>query len=208
MNLNLTQTLRRLSLLLALAVAPLAASAQNYEAMIQQQMQAMNNNIARGQQQANQIVQQRMQDPAVQAGYQQYQAQMANAGRQPMNYATYAYYHVYTNGFSAQGMAHMRGTESGIQQREQASWQGLQQAQANRAQAQQAWRNGYAANQQEAGRQLTGQSTYAGNGQTQALPHTWQANTTHEYQGQVYHVDASGQYYQRAANGWWYPMSR
>ena len=96
-----------------------------------------------------------------------------------------------------------------IQQREQSSWQGLQQAQAQRGQAQQAWQNGYYNNQQEAGRQLMGNSTYgAANGQTQQLPHTWQANTTYQYQGQLYHVDASGQYYQRAANGWWYPISR
>lgn len=206
---SLAKTLIRLPLLLLLAALPLFARAQNYEAMIQQQMQQMNNMIARGQQQANQIVQQRMQDPAVLAGYQQYQAQMAAAGRQPMNYATYAYYHVYTNGFSAQGMAHMRNTEAGIQQREQASWQGLQQAQAQRGQAQQAWQNGYYNNQQEAGRQLMGNSTYgAPNGGTQQLPHTWQANTTYQYQGQLYHVDAAGQYYQRGANGWWYPISR
>lgn len=199
---------RLLSLLLMLLL-PLMARAQNWDAMIQHQMNQMNQNIARGQQQVNQIVQQRMQDPGVQAGYQQYLGQMAAAGRQPMNYPTYAYYHVYTNGFTAQGMTHMRNTEAGIQGREQAAWQGLQQAQAQRAQAQQAQRDGYFRNQQEAGRQLMGNSTYTqANGATQELPHTWQRGTTHEYQGQLYHVDASGQYYQRAANGWWYPMGR
>lgn len=206
---SLNQMLTRLPLLILLAVLPMLARAQNYEAMIQQQMQQMNTMIARGQQQANQIVQQRMQDPAVQASYQQYLQQMAAAGRQPMNYQTYAYYHVYTNGFSAQGMAHMRNTESGIQQREQASWQGYQQAQQQRGQAQQAWQNGYYNNQQEAGRQLMGNSTYYGpNGTPQQLPHTWQRNATYQYQGRMYHVDASGQYYQQAPNGWWYPLSR
>lgn len=208
---NLLRTLSRrvlqLAGLLAISLPPLA-QAQNYEAMIQQQMQAMNANIARGQQQVNGIVQQRMQNPVVQAGYQQYRAQMAASGRQPMDYPTYAYYHVYTNGFSSQGMAHMRQTESGIQAREQAAWQGLQQAQAQRAQAQQAWQNGYHANQQEAGRQLMGQSSYAAaHGQAQALPHTWQRHSTHQYQGQLYHVDASGQYYQRTADGWWVPLT-
>ncbi|WP_395702770.1 hypothetical protein [Aquabacterium sp.] len=202
------RTLTRLALPLLLSALPLLARAQNYEAMIQRQMQAMNQNIARGQQMVNNVVQQRMQDPSVQAGYQQYLQQMAAAGRQPMNYQTYAYYHVYTNGFSAQGMAHMRNTESGIQAREQASWQGWQQAQAQRGQAQQAWRDGYYRNQQEAGRGLMGQSTYtAGNGSTQQLPHTWQRNTMNEYQGQTYYVDASGQYFQRGADGYWYPLA-
>jgi hypothetical protein len=204
---RLTTIAASLAAALGAALATGSARAQNYEAMIQQQMQAMNQNIARGQQAVNHIVQQRMQDPGVQAGYQQYLAQMAAAGRQPMNYASYAYYHVYTNGFSAQGMAHMRRTESGIQTREQAAWQGLQQAQQQRAQAQQAWQNGYHAHQQEAGRQLMGQSSYgAANGQTQALPHTWQRNSVQQYQGQWYHVDASGQYHQRGADGWWYPL--
>lgn len=196
------------TLLLALLLSPLGARAQNWDAMIQQQMQAMNANIARGQQQVNNIVQQRMQDPGVQAGYQQYLQQMAAAGRPPMNYATYAYYHVYTNGFSQQGMAHMRRTEAGIQQREQASWQGLQQAQQQRAQAQSAWQNGYHANQQEAGRQLMGQSTYQGATGTAQLPHTWQPNTLQHWQGQTYYVDGSGQYFVQAANGGWYPMNR
>ncbi|MBI5259186.1 MAG: hypothetical protein HY855_21970 [Burkholderiales bacterium] len=198
----------RLPLMLILLLLPLLARAQDWNAMIQQQMNQMNANIARGQQQVNQIVQQRMQDPGVQAGYQQYLAQMATAGRAPMNYATYAYYHVYTNGFSAQGMAHMRSTEAGIQAREQAAWQGLQQAQARRAQAQQAWRDGYAGHQAEAGRQLMGNSTWrAPDGSTRELPHTWQRGTTHLYQGQAYHVDGTGQYYQRGADGWWYPLA-
>ena len=55
---------------------PCVAAAQDYGAMIQQQMAAMNANIARGQQMVNGMVRQRMADPQVQAGYQQYLAQM------------------------------------------------------------------------------------------------------------------------------------
>ncbi|WP_284616112.1 hypothetical protein [Aquabacterium humicola] len=186
---------------------PLAAAAQDYGAMVQQQMAAMNQNIARGQQMVQGIVQQRMHDPQVQAMYRQHQAQAAASGRAPMDYATFTYYYVYTNGYSAQGMAHMRSTEAGNQARERAAWQGLQQAQAQRAQAQAAWRDGFHANQAEAGRQLTGQSTWlAPDGSARVLPHTWQRNTTHLHQGQAYHVDAGGQLYQRGQDGWWYPL--
>lgn len=203
---NLPTLLRRL-LAALLAALPLAAPAQDYGAMVQQQMALMNQNIARGQQMVQGIVQQRMHDPQVQAMYRQHVAQAAASGRAPMDYAGFTYYYVYTHGYSAQGMAHMRSTEAGIQARERAAWQGLQQAQAQRAQAQQAWRDGFQANQAEAGRQLNGQSTYlAPDGSRRVLPHTWQRNTTHLHEGQAYHVDAAGQLHQRGADGWWYPL--
>ena len=73
--------------------------------------------------------------------------------------------------------------------------------------AQQGQRDRYFANQQEAGRQLLGQSTYvAPDGAALALPHTWQRNSTHVHQGQTYRVDASGQYHVLGANGWWCPL--
>ena len=125
-----------------------------------------------------------------------------------MDYPTFTYYYIYTNGFSAQGMAHVRGNESAIQAREAAAWQGLRQAQGQRAQAQQAQRDGYYANQQEAGRQLQGQSTYvAPNGQGLQLPHTWQPNGRYQYQGNTYHVDASGRYHVMDGNGYWVPLT-
>ncbi|NRF69625.1 hypothetical protein HLB44_21715 [Aquincola sp. S2] len=204
---NLTTFLRSAAALLISAL-PLAATAQDYGAMVQRSMAAMNANIARGQQMVQGIVQQRMQDPQVQAMYRQHVAQAQASGRAPMDYANFTYYYVYTNGYSAQGMAHMRSTEAGNQARERAAWQGLQQAQAQRAQAQQGLRDGYYANQAEAGRQLMGNSSYqARDGSARVLPHTWQRNTTHVHQGQTYHVDAGGQYYQRGADGWWYPLA-
>jgi hypothetical protein len=189
-----------------LVLAAASAFAQDYGAMVQQQMQAMNANIARGQQMVHQAVQQRMHDPQVQAAYRQYAAQYG--GRPPMDYPTFTYNWIYTAGFSAQGIAHARSVEARNQAGERAAWQGVQQAQAERAQAQQAQRDGYSRHQQEAGRGLMGQSTYlAPNGAPLVLPHTWQRNTVHDYQGQRYRVDASGQYFVLGANGWWYPLA-
>ncbi len=204
----MTTTARRLlstmALLLPLTL-PLAVSAQNLDQMLQQSVAAMNANIARGQNQVNQMVQQRMQDPAVQQAWQRYVQQ--TGGRPAMNYATFTYNYIYTNGFSAQGVAHARANEAGMQSREQSALQGLRQAEQQRGQAQQGQRDSYFANQQEAGRQLTGQSTYvAPNGQPLVLPHTWQRNGTYQHQGATYHVDGNGQYHVLAANGWWYPL--
>jgi len=191
--------------LMALSL-PLLAQAQNFDALIQQQMAAMNANIQRGQNQVNQMVQQRMQDPAVQRAWQSYLQQ--TGGRPAMDYPTFTYNYIYTNGFSAQGIAHARANEQRNQGLEQAAVQRLRQAEQERSNAQQQQRDGYFANQQEAGRQLQGNSTYiAPNGQPLVLPHTWQRNGTYQHQGATYHVDGNGQYHVLAANGWWYPLA-
>ncbi len=202
-------TRRFTSILAATAVALLAApaAAQDYGAMVQQQMNAMNANIARGQQMVDQVVRQRMADPQVQASYRQYLAQMQAAGRPAMDYASYTYQWIYTAGFSAQGIAHARANEAGIARAEQAKVRELRDAEARRGQAQQQQRDQYAAHQQEAGRGLMGQSSYlAPNGTSVVLPHTWQPNTQHHLQGQTYRVDASGQYHVLGSDGWWYPL--
>ena len=124
-----------------------------------------------------------------------------------MDYPTNTNNGIYTNGYSAQGIAHARANEAGIANAERAKVQQLREAEAQRGAAQQQHRDTYARNQQEAGRQLTGQSTYiAPNGSSLVLPHTWQPNTQHVHQGQTYRVDASGQYQVLAADGWWYPL--
>ncbi len=205
MTRHLSSTLTStLAALLVGAAAP--AGAQDFNAMIQQSMARMNAIVGQAEQRVNGAVQQRMQDPAVQAAWQQYVA--STGGRPAMNYPTFTYYYIYTNGFSAGGMAHMRATEAGIQQREATAWQGVRQAEAGRAAAQQGQRDAYFANQQEVGRQLMGQSTYqAPDGYRLQLPHTWQPNTTVQYQGRTYHVDAGGRYLVQGADGWWYPLS-
>ena len=193
------------ALAIALCAAAAPASAQDYQAMINQSMARMNAIVAQAQNGVQQMVQQRMHDPAVQAAWQQYVAR--SGGRPAMDYPTFTYQYVATRGFSAAGTAAYYANERDIQSRERAAWAGWQQAQANRGRAQQQWSAGYASNQQEAGRQLMGQSTYTlPNGQGLQLPHTWQPNTTHQYQGGTYHVDAGGRYHVLAANGWWYPL--
>lgn len=195
------RTLTCLGLLLTLA-APMGASAQDLDAMLRRSQMEMAANIARGEQMVQNNVRQRMQDPVVQQSWQRYLQQ--TGGRPAMDYPTFTYNYIYTNGFSAQGIAHARANEAGIQAREQAAVQGLRQAEQQRGQAQQAQRDSDHANQQEAGRQLMGNSSYlAPNGQALVLPHTWQRNTTYQHQGQTYHVDAQGQYHVLAANGWW-----
>lgn len=193
----------------ASAATPTPAHAQDYGAMVQQSMARMNNIVAQAQQRTQNIVHQRMQDPQVQAAYQQYAHRMQASGQRAMDFPTYTTQYIYTRGFSADGMRHAQANEAGIRAREHAAWQGLQQAQLQRGQAQQAQRDSYFAHQQEAGRGLMGQSTYvAPNGAQLQLPHTWQANTMHQYQGNTYGVDASGQYHVLGANGWWYPVQR
>lgn len=197
---------RRALGLAALALLSAPAAAQDYDLLIRQALARQNAVVNQAQNQVQRIVAQRMQDPAVQAAYARYVQQ--SGGRPAMDYPTYTYYFVYTGGFSAQGMAHMRANEGAIQQREAAAWQGVRQAEAQRAQAQQQHRDGYHIQQQEAGRRLMGQSTYVlPNGQGLQLPHTWPANSTHQYQGQTYHVDAGGRYHVLAGNGLWYPLA-
>lgn len=195
--------------LTAATLLPGTAQAQDYGAMVAQSTARMNAIIANGQQQVNGIVQRRMQDPQVQAGYRQHLAQSAQAGRQPMNFQTYTYNWIYTRGYSNDGIAHMRRVEAGNQAAEHNAWRGLQAAQANRGAAQMNQSASFYNNQQEAGRQLMGNSTFtAGNGYQTVLPHTWQANTTHQFQGNAYHVDQAGQYWAYGSNGYWYPLNR
>lgn len=195
--------------LLAAAAVPGSACAQDYGAMVRQGMNRMNQIIANAQQSVGTIVQQRMHDPQVQASYQQYLAQRRAYGQPAMDYPTYTYNYVYTRGFSREGIAYAQANEAGIRANENAAVRRLRDAEAQRGAAQQQQRDSYFANQQEAGRGLMGQSTFrAQNGAQVVLPHTWQANTHHEVQGNSYYVNESGQYFARANDGWWYPLAR
>ncbi|MFI4923732.1 MAG: hypothetical protein ACHQJ7_01180 [Vicinamibacteria bacterium] len=197
--------------MVAAAALTLAGSAlaQNYDAMIRQQMQQMNQNIERGNQQINQMVQQRMQDPQVRASYEQYLYQQRMRGQPAMDYPTYTYNYIYTRGFSADGTAHARANEANISANERAKVQDLRNAEAQRGMAQQQQRDSYFANQQEAGRGLVGQSTYiAPNGYAMQLPHTWQRNTYQQWQGNTYFVDPGGSYFVRGTDGYWYPLQQ
>ena len=202
--------------LIAAAVAlvaafPFAAQAQatSYDAMMQRALADSARLSQTMQETQNNMVQQAMQNPQIRAGYEQYLAQMQQRGGQAMDFATYAYYYMYTKGFSRDGIDHMNRVERGNQAAEMSSLQGLRQAEQMRGDAQQQQRDSYFRNQQEAGRGLMGQSTYYGqNGYQSQLPHTWQPNTYQTYQGNRYYVDQSGQYYRIDANGWAYPITR
>ena len=91
---------------------------------IQAQQAQMNANIAAGQRQVQQIVQQKMQDPQVQQAYQQHLAQARQQGVQPYDFPTFAYYYAATNGFSTQGRAAYAANERDIQGKEAAAMQG------------------------------------------------------------------------------------
>lgn len=196
-------------LLVTISAAPVAASAQDYGAGVQQGMANLDAIINQAQQGVNQAVQQRMNDQQVRASYAQYVQQMRATGRPAMDFPTYTYNWIYTGGFSAGGIAHMRANEGNIANAEMAAAQRLRQAEAARGQAQQQQRDVYFQNQQEAGRGLMGQSTFmAPNGTQMVLPHTWERNTTQVYGNNTYFVDPSGQYHVLGADGWWYPLQR
>ena len=75
------------ALALALGLAAGSAAAQDYGAMIQQSMARLDAIVRQSQQGVQQIVAQRMHDPAVQAAWQRYLTQ--TGGRPAMDYATF-----------------------------------------------------------------------------------------------------------------------
>jgi predicted secreted protein len=193
----------------AAAMVATPAQAQDLDALMRQSVARMNHIVAEAQRTSDAMVRQRMQDPKVQSAYRSYLARMRASGLPAQDFPSYTADYIYTRGFSADGIRHAQAANAGMQAREHTAWQGVQQAQARRGAAQQAQRDGYSAHQQEAGRALLGQSTYtAPNGAPLQLPHTWQANTTHRFQGNTYGVDASGQYHVLGADGWWRPVQR
>ena len=205
---------------LGLIGACCAAGAQDLNALLQQQMNQTNRMMADAQRQSQQLsqtmaqtqhqmIQRKMQDPQVQAAYRAYLQQMQSSGRQAMDFATFTGEYIYTNGFSREGIAHRNRIESGNRAAETQALRGVRQAEQNRSDSMQQQRDGYFRNQGEGGRGLMGQSTYTGpNGSSTSLPHTWQRNSAHEYQGNTYRVNEAGQYYVRGGDGWWYPVTR
>ncbi len=192
----------------AVAIAA-PASAQDFGAMINQQMSAMNNMLAGAQQQANGFVQQRMQDPQVQASYRAYVAKARAQGMPVQDFPSYTYDYIRTGGFSTGGMAMARASDNANTAKVGQAAADLRNAQANRAAAQAQLNGNFQRNNTEFGNQLMGNSTYyAPNGQPMVLPHTWQANGTYNYNGNYYHVDQSGNYYVYGTDGRWYGLRR
>jgi hypothetical protein len=205
---SLGRSLAALAVIAGASSLPSLAAAQDYTAMINAQMAQMDATLAQAQQQVNGIVQQKMQDPAVQAAYQRHVAQARASGLTPWNFETFAYNYAATGGFSAQGVAAWQQNEAANNARVMSAWQGLQAAQADRAAAQADLSAGFARNQNEFGNQLMGNSTFSSaNGYSSVLPHTWQANTYHNYDGNTYYVDQGGRYY-AYSNGSWVPLTQ
>lgn len=175
----------------------------DYGAMINQQMQIMQQRNMQMQQMQNTIVQQNMQNPQVQAMYRQHLAQ----GGQ-MSFPQFAYMYAATGGFSQQGIQNYRNSESQNQRNEQNAYQGYLNAQRERGQAQQQYMDGYHRNNQEFGNTLQGNSTYSSpmTGQ-QVLPHTQPGQPYYDQNtGRTYVMNNLGQYFVRMPNGSWYPM--
>lgn len=190
--------------------AYMAASVAQTNARLNWAIAAQNNTVAQAQNRVVQSVQAGMANPQMQAQYQAYYQQMMARGQAPMPFQQYVYMSQYTQNFSASGVAHARANENGIAQNDYAAVRGMRAAEINRGNAQTQLFAAQSGMAWERGNMLMGNSTYNGGqyGGSQVLPHTWGANTYQRYNGNNYQVDASGQYYQQGANGWWYPVSR
>jgi hypothetical protein len=192
---------------LAAAATP-AALAQNFANMditgMYNQWAANQNNQMNTQ--LNSIVQQNMNDPQVIAMYNQ----AVRSGQFQGDLATFAYYYAATGAFSPEGKRNYANTSRDITNKQSQAWAGYMGAVDNYRDAYGAYTGGYARNQGEAGKGLMGQSTYNGASGQQQLPHTWQPNTSHSYQGRQYYVDQSGQYWMVDPNnsGYWYALNR
>lgn len=191
---------RTLKFAAAAVVATVAAYAAPAAA---QDLNAMNNafnaqmNGAMQQQYQNQYAQ-LMQNPRFQQMYQQHRMQ----GGQ-MSVQQFAYNYMATGGFTNEGMRNYQNSRNQIERQQMEGMQGLRNAEAARAQAQQQYANGYYRNQQEAGRQLQGNSTYTGaNGQQYVLPHTQPGVVQRDQNGNAFVMDNSGRYYQYTPYGW------
>lgn len=151
-----------------------------------------------------QIVQQNMQNPQVQALYQQHLA--AGGGG---SFEEFAYAYAATGGFTPQGMAQYGQTSAAINAQQAEAMANYRQAQADSAAALNAYSGGYVQNSQEMGNVITGSATYYGPQGSTVLPYGWQPDTTNTYNGQTYYVDAYGQYNWVDPNsGWYYPINQ
>jgi hypothetical protein len=205
---TLNRSLAALAVLAGACGLPALAGAQDFTAMINAQMAQMDAVLAQGQQQVNAIVQQKMQDPAVQAAYQQHVARAQATGQPYWNFETFAYNYAATGGFSADGVAAWQRNEAANNAKVMEAWQGVREAEANRAAAQSENAAAFSRNQNEFGNQLMGNSTFAApNGYTNVLPHTWQPDTYHVHEGNTYYVDQGGRYY-AYSDGFWVPLTQ
>ena len=136
------------------------------------------------------IVQQLMQDPQVQQGYQNYRMQGG-----PLSFPDFAYQWAATRGFSPDGVRDFQNRERVNQYNEKVALDGVRAAEGQSAAAINQWNTNFANNQQVAGQNLTGQATYATPWGPQVLPYTWEPGYYQGPNGQNYYVDANRNYF-------------
>lgn len=195
---------RRTVLTLALATLAGGAAAQDFDAMIRQQLQAGQALSMQMQQAEQQIVQQVMQNPDCQAKYRQH---LAAGGT--LSYPQFAYQYAATGGFTPGGIANFRRSEQANQAAEQAAWNGYRGAQDQRAAAQAGYAESYYAGQAEQGRVMQGQSTWVDptSGQSYALSYLGGNAYVDPNTGRQFLRDDGGQFYAQGPDGRWYPMT-
>ncbi len=183
-----------------------SAHAQDYGAMLQQYMQQNNALTQQMQQTQNAIVSQNMNNPQVQAMYQQHRAQGGT-----MSFEQFAYQYAATAGFTPDGIARYNQSERGIQQRDAQSIQAYRDNQARNAQAQQQMyqeQNERFARQR--GNVLSGTSDYRdpSNGQSYNLPNTGAPGAGYydPYSQQNFYQGQGNSFYRQDPNGYDYEL--
>lgn len=182
------------------------AEAQDYGAMIQQQLQAgeqMNRQMTA---MTNGFVQQNMQNPQVQAMYQNYR----NTGGQ-MSFEQFAYGYSATGGYTAQGMAIYNQNEQNIAQRDRQAVQAYRQSQAQNAQVLQQMHDSNNRIAYDRGNLLSGNSRYVdpSTGQRYNLPAASQPGNSYydAGTGQSFYKDQSYNYQRTDPNGYTYDLN-
>ena len=200
-------TSQRIMALVAVVMSPGFAAAQDFTNM---DITGMYNNWAAQQnsqmnQQTQQVIGQVLQDPRFRSMYQQYMASGGTASAEQ-----YAYSYAATGGFTQQGMQNYQRSEAENAAKIQNAQRDLRNAEQGYRDAYGNYTDGYSENANEAGRTLMGNSTYVqpDSGSSYVLPHTWQADSYNMYNGQMYYVDQTGQYFAVDANNNMYPISQ
>lgn len=177
-------------------------SMQQNQAIMNQYMQQNQALDAQMQQGLQDIVQSNMQNPEVQAAYQQYRNSGGTA-----DFQTFAYQSAATRAFSPEGTAFYNQNERNIQQRDQASLQAYRNNQNmnNAAMQQMHQRNSEIAHYN--GNLLNGTTDYTDptTGNQYNLPHTLQPDSYYYDQGtgQNFYNDPQGNFYRGDGNGWY-----
>ena len=177
------------------------AKADDYGAMLQQSLQQSDQLTQQMQQAEGNLIQQNLQNPQVQAMYQQHLAQGGT-----MTPEQFAYNYAATGGFSPEGMANYNRTTQDIQQRDQAAinaYRDNQQRNYNDRQNSNQ-RNDEIAHQR--GNLLNGTTDYVdpNTGAQYNLSHIAQPNTQtyNPNTGESFYLDNQGNYQRIDQNGW------